>query len=138
MNEFGLTFHHLGLAVRKPDDARRMLRGLGYRLDETVFDAEQNVNAIMCTHDTMPAVEIIYPGVGKGPVDGLVARHANGIVYHLCYATANLGDTLARISKTKLRLLCVSPPKPAVLFGGRPVSFYAASGMGLLEIIEGL
>src|SRR5665213_2617527 len=85
MNEFGLQFHHLGLAVRRPDDARSLLTGLGYRMGEPIFDPEQNVNLIMCLHNAMPNIEVIYPGQGKGPVDGLVARHMNGIVYHLCY-----------------------------------------------------
>jgi hypothetical protein len=27
-------------------------------------------------------------------------------------------------------------PRPAVLFGGRPVSFYTVVGMGLIKILE--
>jgi hypothetical protein len=36
----------------------------------------------------------------------------------------------------RLRLQCVSPPKPAILFGGRHVSFYMIIGIGQIEIIE--
>jgi catechol 2,3-dioxygenase-like lactoylglutathione lyase family enzyme len=137
MNEFGLRFHHLGLAVRRPDEARSILGGLGYRLGAPLFDPEQNVNLFMCRHDAMPDIEVIYPGEGKGPVDRLVARHADGIVYHLCYVTDDLGATLRRFAETGLRAQCVSPPKPAVLFGGSTVSFYMVIGIGLIEIVEG-
>jgi catechol 2,3-dioxygenase-like lactoylglutathione lyase family enzyme len=136
MNDFGLSFDHLGLAVRRPETALALLRGLGYRPGAAVFDPEQNVNLCMCTHDTMPAVELISPGTGKSPVDGLVARFSNGIVYHLCYAAADLDATLARMEEAKLRVECVAPPKPAILFGGRRVSFYMVAGAGLIEIIE--
>jgi methylmalonyl-CoA/ethylmalonyl-CoA epimerase len=136
LNDFGLRFHHLGLAVRRPNDAAVLLRGLGYRIGEPIFDPEQNVNITMCTHGEMPDIEVICPGQGKGPIDGLVARHKNGIVYHLCYVTDNLADTLKRLNDEELRLQCVSPPKPAILFGGRRVSFYMIVGIGLIEIVE--
>jgi hypothetical protein len=30
----------------------------------------------------------------------------------------------------------LSPPQPAVLFGGRKVSFYSVAGFGVIEILE--
>ncbi len=137
MNPFGLTFHHLGLAVRRPRDATQFLGGLGYRLGEPVFDPEQNVNLIMCTHvGSMPDVEIIYPAAGKSPVDALVAGRPEGIVYHICYVSADLPATLAALDAAGVRAVCKVPPVPAALFAGRRVSFYDIVGMGLVEIIE--
>jgi len=136
MNPLGLRFHHLGLAVRRPGDASRFLGTLGYEIPEPVFDPEQNVNLIMCRHDAMPDVEIIYPAAGKSPVDALVNQRPEGIVYHICYVTADLPAALKAIKESGVRTLCVAPPTPAVLFGGCPVSFYNIVGMGLCEIIE--
>lgn len=137
LNAFGLSFHHLGLAVRRPREATQFLGGLGYRIGETVFDPEQNVNLIMCSHpDAMPDVEIICPAAGKSPVDALVAGRPQGIVYHMCYATADLAATLTALDEAGLRVICKAPPTPAVLFGGRRVSFYDIVGMGLCEIVE--
>lgn len=139
MNPFGLAFHHLGLAVRRPRDAMSFLGGLGYEITEPVFDPEQNVNLIMCTHaGSMPAVEIIYPAAGKSPVDALVAGRPEGIVYHMCYVTADLSATLAALDAAGVRAICKVPPVPATLFAGRRVSFYDIVGMGLCEIIEDL
>jgi methylmalonyl-CoA/ethylmalonyl-CoA epimerase len=131
-----LVFHHLGLAVRCPDDAIAFVSALGYQIGETVFDPGQNVNLIMCTHVIQPAVEIIWPGDSKGPVHGLMERHPAGVIYHVCYATDDLRAALAGLEKVGLRAVCVSPPKRARLFGGRKVSFYSVAGIGLMEILE--
>jgi len=136
MNRAGLIFHHFGLAVRQPADAIAWLTALGYRIGETVFDPGQNVHLILCECDQQPAVEIIYPGNGPGPVDAMVRRHASGIIYHAGYETRNLAATLAHLESAGLRAICVASPQPAPLFGGRPVSFYQVAGMGLIEILE--
>ena len=64
MTDFGLTFHHLGLAVRKPDDAVAFARGLGYSVEDAVFDAEQNVNLILCIHSTAASAEAFLDSLG--------------------------------------------------------------------------
>ena len=130
-----LKFHHFGLAVRRPDEARIFLATLGYRQGDPVFDPAQNVHLQLCTHPAHPAVEIIWPGNAGGPIDKLAQRHASGIIYHVCYETENLDAALARFAKEKLRVVCISPPTPAPLFGGRPVSFYNVVGIGLIEIL---
>ena len=136
MTGFGLAFHHLGLAVSRPDEAVTFLTGLGYAIGEQVFDPEQNINLALCRHPQMPAVEIICPGNGPGPIDKYVTRFASGIIYHACYETADRSQSLAAIEAAKLRPICVLPPRPAVLFGGRAVSFYAVVGVGLIELLE--
>jgi methylmalonyl-CoA/ethylmalonyl-CoA epimerase len=133
----GLRFHHLGLAVRRPGDAQRFLGGLGYEIAPAVFDPEQNVDLIMCRHEGgMPDIEIICPAAVKSPVDAVINARPEGIVYHVCYLTADLAATLTALEEGGVRAVCVAPPTPAVLFGGRRVSFYNIVGMGLCEIIE--
>lgn len=58
------------------------------------------------------------------------------LVYHLCFRSDNLVATLASLKAEGQRVMVVSPPKPAVLFGGRPVSFHMVRGFGLIEILE--
>lgn len=131
-----LNFHHFGLAVRRPDEARKFVAALGYQLGASGFDPAQNVHLQLCTHPGQPAVEIIWPGDTPGPVKKLTERHAAGIVYHLCYETHDLAAALAGWEAADLKAICISPPKPAPLFGGRPVSFYNVVGLGLVEILE--
>ena len=59
MNHARLQFHHFGLAVRRPEEARIFVQALGYEPAEQVFDPAQNVNLQMCYHSAQPAVEII-------------------------------------------------------------------------------
>ena len=136
MHNTYLRFHHFGLAVRRPDEARAFLLSLGYRLGNAVCDPAQNVNLQLCTHATDPAVEIIWPNNEGGPIDKLIQRHTFGIVYHICYETENLAGALQKFDDAGLRVVCVSPPKSAPLFGGSPVSFYNLVGIGLIEILE--
>jgi methylmalonyl-CoA/ethylmalonyl-CoA epimerase len=131
-----LHFHHFGLAVRRPDEARKYVSALGYNIGETVFDPSQNVHLALCTHVSAPAVEIIWPGSSEGPVDKMTQRHASGIIYHLCYETDDLTLALSGLKEAGLRPVCISPPTPAPLFGGHPVSFYNVLGIGLIEILE--
>jgi methylmalonyl-CoA/ethylmalonyl-CoA epimerase len=137
-NKYGLSFHHLGLAVAKPEPARVILQGLGYRTGKVVFDPLQDVNLQMCEHQVMPVVEIIFPGKEPGPLNALLTRSREGLVYHVGYRTADLAASLTALeAESGLRVICVSPPKPAVLFNGEPVSFYVIAGMGMIELIEG-
>jgi len=132
-----LKFHHLGLAVSGPRDARVFLSVLGYEFGEPVFDPLQKVNLQMCIHATEPAVEIIWPGeTPGGPLDRILRGGTSAIIYHLCYSTDNLKGALDSLESSGIRMMCISPPQPAILFGGRPVSFYQAVGMGLVEIVE--
>ncbi len=131
-----LKFHHFGLAVRRPEEAQIFVSTLGYRLGNPVFDPAQNVHLQLCVHETHPVVEIIWPGSAGGPIDKLAQRHASGIVYHVCYETDNLDAALARFNDAKLNVICISPPTPAPLFGGRTVSFYNIIGIGLIEILQ--
>jgi len=131
-----LAFHHLGLAVRKPEASLALMTAQGYQIGVAIFDPAQNVHAMLCTHETEPAVEILWPGHAESPIDNLVQRHASGIIYHACYATDDLAVALAGLAEAGLKVSCVSTPKPAPLFGGRKVSFYNVVGFGLIEILE--
>ena len=137
LRNFGLSFHHYGLAVVDPNAARTFLSGMGYSLGNKVFDPLQQVDLIMCRHESMPAVELIFPAAtGPSPIKSILRRRPEGIVYHLCYATRSLQESLHLIEAEGLRVLEVSPPKPAILFDGAPVSFYVIWGLGLIEVIE--
>lgn len=130
-----LKFHHLGLAVRQDADALALLGAMGYAAGEKIFDPLQNVHVRLCTAEGRPAVEIVQPGAGPGPVDALVSKYSE-IVYHTCYETPDLAKTLGDIEALGLRCLCVAERKPALLFGGRHVSFYRIVGFGIVELLE--
>lgn len=132
----GLDFHHLGLAVKNDRDALVMLEALGYSPGEKIYDPLQNVHVRLCTAPLQPTVEIVQPGEeGKSPVDSIISKY-NELVYHNCYETPDLAQTLAAIEGLGLRCMTLSERKPAVLFGGRHVSFYRVIGFGIIELLE--
>jgi methylmalonyl-CoA/ethylmalonyl-CoA epimerase len=135
MQSFGLKFHHLGLASRHEDRAVRFLEGLGYSIGERVFDPLQNVYLCLCRADAMPDVEIVTPTNSPGPLDNIL-KTADAMIYHSCYETRNLDESLRAMRESGHRVICVSSPKSAVLFNGRHVSFYAIRGFGLIELLE--
>jgi methylmalonyl-CoA/ethylmalonyl-CoA epimerase len=135
MSLTGLKFHHMGLAVRQDEDALVMLKAMGYEAGEKIFDPLQNVYVRLCTSPRHPTLEIIQPGEGKSPVDALISKY-NEIIYHVCYETDDLDKTLADIEAAGLRCLPVAERKPAMLFGGRHVSFYRVVGYGIIELLE--
>jgi hypothetical protein len=136
VNRFGLAFHHVGLAVRLSEPAFIYLGALGYRIGRAVFDPLQRVNLSMCSHCEMPDVEVIWPGDGPSPVDNLIKRRGSA-VYHLCYHSLDPEGAVAAMEAAGLRVLQISPPQPAILFGGLAVSFHAVADLGLIEIIHG-
>jgi methylmalonyl-CoA/ethylmalonyl-CoA epimerase len=133
---FGLTFHHLGLAVETAEPAESFLSGLGYTIAPAVYDRHQNVNLRWAEHVSMPAVEIITPATGPGPLDEILKR-GGAMIYHICFATENLVRSLEALRAGERRVVCVVAPKPAPLFSDRPVGFYLVKGFGLIEIVEG-
>ncbi len=136
LNHLGLKFHHFGLAVRTPATAFRYLKALGYREGTPVYDPLQRVNLAMCYHADMPDVEVIWPGDEPSPIDKLIKR-SGSMIYHLCYTTDDPEAALEAMAAAGLDVLPVSQPEPAVLFGGRPVSFYVVADVGLIELIHG-
>jgi methylmalonyl-CoA/ethylmalonyl-CoA epimerase len=135
-NRYGLAFHHLGLGVRHPAKAVQLLKGLGYDAGEAVADPLQRVTLILCTSTSMPAVEVIYQSEPVGPLSAILKKSA-AIIYHICYETRDLAGSLKALRDEGNCVSLVSPPKPAILFSGRSVSFYNVQGLGIVEILEG-
>jgi methylmalonyl-CoA/ethylmalonyl-CoA epimerase len=132
----GLAFHHMGLAVRDDAAALTTLGALGYAPGERVLDPLQNVYVRLCTAPDKPTVEIVQPGPeDRSPIDGILSRY-NEMIYHTCYETLDLEGDLASLGALGLKLQTLAPRRPAVLFGGRHVSFYRIQGFGIIELLE--
>lgn len=129
-----IRFHHFGLALQDDEDALPFLEGLGYAISEKIYDPEQNVNLRMCEHAEHPAIEMVLPGEGDGPLTPILRRY-NELVYHLCYESDEPQQFLDDLDKANIDYAEISPPKPAILFGGKQVSFYRVRGFGVMEMI---
>ena len=135
MNETAPTFHHLGLATRSPRRAEAFLVAMGYAPGANARDDLQAVNLAMFEHPAMPRVEVVWPTESKGPLEAYL--HASeGLVYHVCYEVDAVEQVLGPARAAGSLVRTVSPPTPAVLFGGKAVSFHVIAGVGLVELLE--
>jgi len=133
MNEH-INFHHYGLAVKTFEHAENFHRNLGYSISEPIFDKLQNVMLVLCTSNKYPTVELIKPVGDENPIDSYLKKN-NEIIYHVCYEL-DIDKILIKDFFSKNRFICVSKPKPAVLFNNRLVSFYYLNNVGLVEILH--
>lgn len=134
----GLSFHHMGLAVKQDADAVKMLRALGYAIGDEVYEPSFNIHARLCTAANQPTIEVVRPAeTGKGPLDGIVGKY-NELIYHTCYETRDLDGTLAQIEKLGLRCQPLGGRQKSLLLGGAYVSFYKIYGWGMIELMERL
>lgn len=129
------AFHHLGLATRSPRRAEAFLASMGYVGGERARDDLQEVNLALFDHTSMPRVEIVWPTENAGPLEPFL-RSTEGLVYHVCYEVDDVEQVLGPARASGAAVRTVSPPTPAVLFGGRKVSFHLVAGVGLIELLE--
>jgi methylmalonyl-CoA/ethylmalonyl-CoA epimerase len=135
MTGFGLDFHHLGLALRDREQATPFLVGLGYNVGSFIYDPEQNVWLSLCHCPDKPCIELIAPADGQSPIHRMLKREES-VMYHTCYAAREPSESVQAMRSAGLVVVEVSPPKPAVLFSGAPVSFYYVDGFGLIELMK--
>jgi hypothetical protein len=84
----------------------------------------------------MPAVEIISSGPERGGPLEAILREQQGIAYHVCFEVQNSEQAVKSLEEARIRVIPISPRKPAVLFKGKAVSFFQVVGFGLVEFVE--
>ncbi|MDX9943116.1 MAG: VOC family protein [Bacteroidales bacterium] len=129
-----MEFHHFGLAVFDFEPAAGFFKRLGYRIGFPVADPLQNVELVMCTSDNQPGVELIKALNEESPVWPFLRKN-NEMIYHACYRVKNIQQAMQE-QFNGLRVITISPPKPAIMFLGGTVAFYFVKGIGLIELLE--
>ena len=134
---FGFRLVHVGVAVPKLDPAAEMLRTLfGYEVVSGPFDdpiQKVSVNFLKQSSDDAAEIELIAPLTEDSPVRSTLAK-GGGAAYHLCFETSDLDGALEHAKS--LRCLLVSPPAPAVAFGGRRIAWFYTPTRQLFELVE--
>ena len=128
-----IKFHHFGLALKDFKNALKFYKNLNYNCTDPVIDPLQKVELILCTSSVYPAVELIKAINNQSPIQNYLKKN-NEIIYHVCYKVSGIDiDEFFKNSST----ICVSKPKPAILFNNKLVSFYYIKDVGLIEILQG-
>lgn len=128
----GNIFHHVGIACRSLNVERQGWESLGYTVEGEPFkDTLQGVSGLFMVGPG-PRVELLEPLNGS---DTLTPFLQAGIkIYHHAYETASLEVATATLCARRARV--ISPPKPAVAFGGRRVVFLMLPTTMIIEYIE--
>ena len=124
-----VRFHHLGVAAADPDKAIAFIRA-GWPVtaaEGPIHDPAQDVDIVMLTMEDGARIEIV-----SGPRIAPYVQRGQ-ILYHSCFETDDLEVAIARLRAAGA--LAVTTPQPAVLFGGRRVSFLNTK-IGLVELLE--
>ena len=129
-----IRFHHYGLAVNGFENALKFHINLGYVCSKPIVDELQKVELIMCDKEGFPSVELVKPVNEESPINTYLKKNSE-IIYHVCY---EVEDSEVDVKKlfSENRAICVSKPKPAILFNNRKVSFYYVKDIGLIEVLE--
>ena len=129
-----ISFHHFGLAVKSFENALIFYKTLNYKCSKPIIDELQKVELILCRSSNSPDVELIKPLNDNSPISNIL-KNNNEMIYHTCYEVKTAKINISEIFPNN-RAICVSKPKPAILFDGRLVSFYYLKGVGLIEILQ--
>lgn len=131
-------FHHTGVAVPSITDALPLyIDVLGMRqVTEVMHDPVQKVKVVLLAYEGQedgPFVELVEPSGQPSPVD-TVLRTKN-YLYHYCVEVQGpLEDLLAELRQH--RVMVVQRPVPAVLFGGRRITWVFTPTRHLIEYLE--
>ena len=59
MNNFGLKFHHLGMAIDNLKLSMNLLKKAGYKIDKIRFNKNYNVKNALCSSKNQFSIEIV-------------------------------------------------------------------------------
>ena len=127
-------FNHFGLAVESYDESIKILKLQNYKLGKAVYDKNQKIFCSLNTHSFLPPVEFLWSKDDESPIKKILENRGTSI-YHLCYEINNLDLLLKELETNKIEFLCISSPKPAILFNNKEVCFYYLKGFGVVEYI---
>ena len=134
MNNFGLKFHHLGMATNDLKLSMNLLKKAGYKIDKVRLNKNYNVKNAICSSKNQPNIEIVSKVKGKSPIDSILKK-SNSSIYHICYMTKNLKKTLAKLKKSKVQVIKITDSYLSP-FEGVDASFFFIKGMGIVEIMD--
>jgi methylmalonyl-CoA/ethylmalonyl-CoA epimerase len=137
VDELGFKLRHVGVAVPSLKPATETLSALfGYRVVSGPFDdpiQKVSVNFLTKSDNDATEIELIAPLSEDSPITSMLAKSGGG-AYHLCFETADIDQALVHAKDNGCMI--VSPPVPAVAFGGRRIAWIYTRSRQLFELVE--
>ena len=128
-----LKIDHFGYAVSDIDRSLKIFLELGYeKISSIVIDEIRNVKIVFIKIGNTK-IELISPVNEKSPVIDYLKKNGN-ILYHICYETKNIIDSILELKKLKFRV--IEKPSIAIAINSQRVAFLYHPYYGLLELLE--
>ena len=130
-----IRIHHTGLVVR--DIYSHYRTYMSHLFPESILgplihDPLQKVNAVFIA--TPPGcIELIEPASDDSPISQTAKEHPAGF-HHVCLEVTDLGKQL-QLCKAAGQYI-VSPPQPAIAYGGRHIAFVMGEDRLLWELLD--
>lgn len=102
-------------------------------VSEIVEDPVQRVRIAFATLEGGERIELIEPLDESSPVSKYLGDRRGGL-YHLCYVTDSLEETIEEFRAKRCMLF--SGPTPAAAFGGRRIAFLFTPQRDIVELVE--
>ena len=135
--DLGFKLRHVGVAVPSLGPATETLSALfGYRVVSGPFDdpiQKVSVNFLTTSDKDAAEIELIAPLSEDSPITSMLAKSGGG-AYHLCFETSDIDQAVVHARRTGCMI--VSPPVPAVAFGGRRIAWIYTRSRQLFELVE--
>ena len=126
------TFHHLGIAVKSLEKGIAQYEGLGYVVEEPVFeDPVLGITGVFLV-GAGPRVELLQDLPGRSVVAPWLVR--DPALYHYAYLVDDLDAKLESVERLRSKTLVT--PTAAVGFGGRRVAFTVTRHRLVVEYVE--
>ena len=124
-----MQFHHIGVACGNIEEGIDEILKVHTVVGRTpvVHDPEQDAQLVLLTLSDGTYIELV---AGRS-VEALVKRNIG--LYHLCFEVPDLPAEITRLVDEGAKLIVA--PRPAVLFGSRPVAFLYV-GYGMIELLQ--
>jgi methylmalonyl-CoA/ethylmalonyl-CoA epimerase len=127
-----LRFHHIGIACRDLDLEAAALSALGYHAESDDFtDPRQGIRGRIVVGPG-PRLELLTQLEGSRVLEPWLAKGVKA--YHQGYEVSELDAEIERLKSAGA--IVVSPPQPAVAFGGRRITFLMLKTLFLVELIQ--
>jgi len=130
------VLHHLGCVVRSISAvADAFAASISASWDgQIIHDPLQRVRVTFFkpVDPRNPVYELVEPAGANSPVNNFVKK--GGGLHHVCYEIDDLEAGLEEARGTGF--VMVSPPKPAVAFGGRRIAWICSKNRLLIEFLE--
>ena len=137
VEDLGFKLRHVGVAVPSVGPTTETLSTLfGYRVVSGPFDdpiQKVSVNFLTTSDNDVAEIELIAPLSEDSPITSMLAKSGGG-AYHLCFETSDIDQALVHAKNNGCMI--VSPPVPAVAFGGRRIAWIYTRSRQLFELVE--